>query len=346
LDTKKRIVSKGKLRMSARNVKVFRPLTVALFFAAVSLHTFSSCTASKPEAGPEEAAAKLSPEDKQKLEDYKAEVEIGRNMAGRLLQFYGTYGDEGAIAYVNQVGNYVASYGDYPDRKYMFAILDTEAVNAFACPGGYILVTMGTLRGAKTEAELAAILGHESAHVGKQHMFNTLKAMEQREMEKIEKENDKKGKVKVPYEAKVRERPKPESKSELASLIIKMSGAGGGAAFSILQAAKAGMSVMMEKGLDKKLEFEADHEGVKYAIRAGYDPKAMNDFLGRLEKKKKSLNMKVLSKTHPSIKERKKHIDELLAEMKASEIIGADGKERFQEFAKNLPEAKEPKEKK
>ena len=141
----------------------------------------------------------------------------------------------------------------------------------------------------------------------------------------------------------MRERPKPESKSELASLLIKMSGAGGGAAFSVLQAAKAGMSVILEKGLDRQLEYEADHEGVKYAVRAGYDPRALIDFLDRLEKKKKSANMKVLSKTHPSIKARKKRIELLLTEMKASEIIGADGKQRFQEFAKNLPDVKEKK---
>jgi predicted Zn-dependent protease len=311
---------------------------LAALLASFSLQILVSCNSSKPVMA-EAGAVQLAPEDQKKLEDYKAEVEIGRNMAGRLLQYYGTYGDEGAISYVNQVGNYVASYGDYPDRKYMFAILDTDAVNAFACPGGYILITMGTLRAVNNEAELAAILGHETAHVGKQHMFNTLKALEQRELDKIEKENDKKGKVKVPYEAKVRERPKPQSKSELASLIVKIS-SGGGAAFSVLQAAKAGMSVMMEKGLDQKLEYEADHEGVKYAIRAGYDPKAMNEFLGRLESKKNVKNMKVISKTHPSISDRKKHIEELLTEMKANEIIGADGKDRFQQFSKNLPSPK------
>ncbi len=324
-------------------IKFRRGLFLIPALATLAFIAFlSSCAASKQEVS-DAAIAKLSPEDQQRLEDYKSEVEIGRNMAGRLLQFYGSYGDEGAIAYINQVGNYVASYSDYPDRKYMFAVLNTESVNAFACPGGYILVTMGTLRSAKTEAELAAILGHEAAHVGKQHMFNTLKVMEKKELDKVEKENDKKAKASVPYEVKVRERPKAESKSELASFIVKVKGASSGAAFSILQAAKAGMAVMMEKGLDKQLEYEADHEGVKYAIRAGYDPKAMIDFLDRLEKRKKALNMKVLAKTHPSLLDRKSRIEELLTEMKANEIVGADGKERFQLIAKNLPAVKDQK---
>jgi predicted Zn-dependent protease len=299
----------------------------------------SSCTSSE-RTDKEKLEAQLSPAEKQKLADYKAEVEIGRNMAGRLLQYYGTFGDENLIGYVNQVVNYVASYGDYPDRKYMVAIIDSDMVNAFACPGGYILISLGALRAARDEAELAAILGHESAHVGKQHMFNTLKAMKERELEKNASNADKKKSVSVFFESKVRERPKPKSKSELASLLTRYAGSAAGAGFSILKAAKAGMSVMLEKGLDKKLEFEADHEGVKYAIRAGYEPKAMLHFLRRLQKKKKKLNMKVLSKTHPKISARKSRIKKLLKEMKASEIIGARGKARFVKYTKVIPAPK------
>jgi len=301
-----------------------------------------SCTTAKKAEDGEEMVAKLTAEEKQQVEDYKAEVEIGRNMAGRLLQYYGTFGDQDLIGYINQVANYVASYGDYPDRKYMVAILDSDVVNAFACPGGYILVTLGTLRAAKNEAELAAVLGHETAHIGKQHMFNTLKAMKERELEKSAKENEKKknSKTGLPYSVKVRQRPKPKSKSELASLIARYAGGAGGAGFSILQAAKAGMSVILEKGLDKKLEYEADHEGVKYAIRAGYEPKAMLKFLRRLQKKKKNLNMKVLSKTHPKMSERKKRIKALLKEMRASEIIGASGKARYEKYRSVIPAPK------
>ncbi|MEZ4742055.1 MAG: M48 family metallopeptidase [Bdellovibrionota bacterium] len=262
-------------------------------------------------------------------------------MAGRLLQYYGSFGNQEMIGYINQVASYVASYGDYPERKYMIAVLDSDVVNAFACPGGYILVTLGTLRAAVDEAELAMILGHEVAHVGKQHMFNTLKAMKERELEKEANESDKKKKKSKAYiETTVRERPKPESKSELATLITRYAGGATNAGFGILQAAKAGMSVIMEKGLDKKLEFEADHEGVKYAIRAGYEPRALLKFLKRLQKKKKNLDMKVLSKTHPKISERRKRISGLLKEMKASEIVGASGKDRFMKHKDLLPEPK------
>ena len=67
----------------------------------------------------------------------------------------------------------------------MFDILNTEEINAFACPGGYILISKGALRHAENEAELAHVLAHEVAHVGKKHMYDTLKSMTPEEMEKL-----------------------------------------------------------------------------------------------------------------------------------------------------------------
>lgn len=269
----------------------------------------------------------LSKAETEKLEMYKAEVELGRNMAGRLLEYYGTNADEALLGYVNQVGNYVAGYSDYPERRYMFAILESPAVNAFACPGGYILVTLGTINMAQNEAELASILGHEIAHVGKQHMFKTLISMSDKDRD----EAAAKTKGKPDDHLAVRERPSAEN-STAGSLVARY--LAGGAGLSILQAAKAGMNVILEKGLDKKYEFEADYEGTRYAIRAGYDPQAMNHFLNRLqkEKEKKHVNMEVLDKTHPKNSERMAHIDGLLKEMKAQEIVGAQGSERFQKY--------------
>ena len=228
---------------------------------------------------------KLSSAEQAKLDRYKTEVELGRNMAGRLLQFYGSYGDSDLMGYVNQVGNYVASYSDFTDRRYMFGILETEVINAFACPGGYILVTVGTIRNARTEAELAMILGHEVAHVGKQHMFKTLLEMGDKERDKAAEEVEKKSTQ--PYSTLVRRRPDPAETNELAELFARYIASSMGSAFGLLKAAKAGMNVILEKGLDKKYEFEADREGVQYAIRAGYQPNAMLSFLKRLDSQKK-----------------------------------------------------------
>ena len=93
----------------------------------------------------EDIVSNLSEEDQSKVQEYAAEVEVGRNMAGRLLQYFGTVEEASVVKYMNQVGRYVASYSDFPDRRYMFNIIDTEEINAFACPGGYILVTIRCL---------------------------------------------------------------------------------------------------------------------------------------------------------------------------------------------------------
>lgn len=315
--------------------RVITAMYLAFLTALTVVVTTVACQS--PSTKPTEAETKLSPAEQKLFDDYKAEIEIGRSMAGRLMSFYGTYGDKKMIGYVNQVGNYVAGYGDYPERRYMFAILNSDAVNAFACPGGYILVTLGTLRRAKNEAELGAILGHEVTHVGKQHMLNTLKDMNDDQLQKTAAEGDKS--KDLPESIRIRQRPKPEQSSANAAL-TKFLKSTSGAGLGVLQAAKAGMSLIMEKGLSPKLEYEADQEGVKYAIRAGYDPRGLHAFLDRLEKEKKAkheLGKSVLEKTHPSLEDRKTKIASLLKEMNANEIVGALGKKRFEEYQATLP---------
>lgn len=321
--------------MSSRsNFLYWGRMSIGLVFLSA---VFSGCSSSKENSkGPELSRNELSKAEQDQVDEYKAEVEIGRNMAGRLLQYYGVVNNTPLINYVNKVGNYVSTYSDFPDRRYMFQIIDSDEVNAFACPGGYILVTSGTLRLAKNEAELASILGHEVAHVGLKHMFNTLKTMDEKEMNKASKEVSESKQKDVAVD--VRKRPEAEE-SAFGSLVARYL-AGGGAGLSIVKAASAGMNVILTKGLDKKLEYEADHEGVKYAVNAGYAPFAMPAFLGRLEKNKKKLHTKTLEKTHPSAKDRIKRIATLLEQMNAAKIAGAYGTSRYLENKVSLPKPK------
>jgi len=307
----------------------FYPWRAAIVLAFCGLGL--SCT--KAEQPTEPVGPKLTEEQQKALNDYRQEIEVGRNMAGRLLGYYGVIEDERVVGYVNQVGTYVASYSDAPERRYMFAILKHESVNAFACPGGYILITMGALRQAKNEAELASVLGHEVAHVGKRHMYDALKKMNEKELEDA-------AKVKVangPMQEALafRERPAAEVSATGSRIAEYLTGKTAGT-LNILAAAQAGMNLMTGKGLDKTLEFEADQEGVRYAIRAGYEPKAMLVYLKRLESKSEK-KVKNLEKTHPSMADRNKRIVDVLKSMNADEIVGASGEERFNKVKKFFP---------
>jgi len=306
----------------------------------LSVVIFSCTTSGKKKLSPVEQ------EQQNKIDEYRAELEVGRNMAGRLLQFYGTQENIPLLEYVNRVGAYVAGYSDYPDRKYMFEIIDSEMVNAFACPGGYILVTVGSLRHARNEAELAGVLAHEIAHVGHKHMFDKLRGMSKEEMDAANEIADRE--LKDNPVLKSRKRPEPEE-SGFGELVAKYMSAGGG--LSILKAAGAGMAVMLDQGLGAEKEYEADGYGVKTSVSAGYDPESFNEFLCRLKNKSSRGNCKrslkkvkaskdpktILAKTHPAIEDRIANIDKVLKEMNAKEIVGAKGARRFRKYRRGLP---------
>jgi predicted Zn-dependent protease len=97
------------------------------------------------------------------------EVEIGRKMHPQILQEYGRYADEELQAYVNDVGQRIAAKSHRPDLQYTFTVLDGEEVNAFALPGGYVYITRGIMAYLNSEAELAAVLGHEVGHITARH---------------------------------------------------------------------------------------------------------------------------------------------------------------------------------
>ncbi len=286
----------------------------------------------------------LTAEQKNQLEEAQSEMDIGRNMAGRILRLYGTHGDEGLTQYVNEVGVLVSRSSDFSDRRYMFEIYKSDSVNAFACPGGYILISLGAIKLAKSEAELAHILGHEITHVGKKHM---LKALQKMNKEELDRAAAKDTEQETPETVLIRKRPEPEESLTGATLARYLTGNSAG--FNVIKAAKAGMALMLEKGLGAELEFDADREGTRYAIQAGYHPKALMNFLCRIETSRgrpksyclsggevEQKPLTVLDKTHPKVPDRIVQIQGVLATLKADEIVGAYGKKRFKEAKKRL----------
>lgn len=271
---------------------------------------------------------KLSGAQEALLKERKSETELGRSMAGRILQFYGTYKDEKLLDYIYQVGLHVAKYSGAKDREFRFEVLDTEDINAFACPGAYIFVTKGLVQLLQNEAELAAVLGHEIAHVNKRHLYNTILAKQHSHNAGKRQSLD--------STAGVRQRPSHQETYRSSELIARYLSGATATGMSLLVAAKQGMELMLETGLDKKLEFEADAVGIRYAIRAGYEPFALRNFLSRLAKHKQDKHMKILSRTHPRPRLRNEKLNVELSGLNANDIVGARGKVRFAQMTRGI----------
>src|SRR5215471_1910359 len=107
--------------------------------------------------------------------DEKEERQLGENVSERLRQRFGVVQDRELTKYVSLVGTVVAQQSSRPALDWKFIVLDTDGVNAYAAPGGFVHITRGLLGLIKNEAELAGVLGHEVTHIANKH---TVKAIE------------------------------------------------------------------------------------------------------------------------------------------------------------------------
>lgn len=137
-------------------------LARAACLAAVSMAavaTFSGC-ASNPVTGRPDLV----------FSSEKSEIEKAKQVHPLMLQqFGGPYEDIQLQQYVNEVGQRTAKAGQRPELQYYFTVLDSEDINAFTTGGGYVYITRGIMNYLNSEAELAAVLGHEIGHVNARH---------------------------------------------------------------------------------------------------------------------------------------------------------------------------------
>jgi predicted Zn-dependent protease len=105
------------------------------------------------------------------------EYYIGRAVAANILSRYPLLDNSSVTDYVNKVGLTVAAVSERPYTYggYHFAVLNTDATNAFACPGGIVFITKGLLELTKNEDELAGVLAHEVAHVAHNDGISAIK---------------------------------------------------------------------------------------------------------------------------------------------------------------------------
>src|SRR5687767_7182001 len=102
------------------------------------------------------------------------EKQLGAEVSERIRARYGVVQNQAVHRYISLVGTILAQGSTRPNLPWTFVVLDTDGVNAFAAPGGYVHITRGALALIKNEAELAGVLGHEIIHVTEKHTVRAI----------------------------------------------------------------------------------------------------------------------------------------------------------------------------
>jgi len=191
------------------------------------------------------------------------EIAVGRNVIGTILGAAPLVNDAQLQQYVNKVGRWVASQSERADLPWHFGVIDSNDVNAFAAPGGYVLITKGLYLRLTSEAQLAGVLGHEIAHVVQKHH---LKVMQKQAL-------------------------LDAGTSFLKDKISKN---------KLTQRAVSTGAEISARNLDKSAEFEADSMGTVLAARAGYEAYGLAEVLQDMETiNNNDGSVALLFQTHP-----------------------------------------------
>ncbi|MGQ0662274.1 MAG: M48 family metalloprotease [Pseudomonadota bacterium] len=215
-------------------------MTLRAWFAACLLSpaglALSGCT-TNPATGTQSFTAFMSPQE---------EIRVGREEHPKILrEFGGEVHDPAIRRYVSEIGGSLARHSELPGLPFTFTVLNSDIVNAFALPGGYVYVTRGLLALASSEAELAGVLGHEIGHITARHTAQRYSA------------------------------------ALAANLAVGILGAVTGS--NLWGQVGQTVAELALAGYSREQEFEADTLGVRYLARGHYDTGAMSAFLAKLE---------------------------------------------------------------
>ena len=175
----------------------------------------------------------------------KAQIKLGREQHQKVLAEMGAYDDDAVQGYVTELGHKLALKSDWPKLEWTFTVVDTDDVNAFALPGGFVYISRGILPYLNSEAELAAVLGHEIGHVTAHHGA------------------------------------KRQTRGTLANLGAAAATILTGQPIVGDLANVAGAAWV--SGYGREQELEADRLGAEILARTGYDPQAMTRVIGSLK---------------------------------------------------------------
>ena len=223
-------------------------------------------------------AAKAVPKSEDELA--AEELALGPEIAGRVLGARPLWNDAGAQQRVNRIGRWVASQTSRPELPWAFGVIDTPEINAFAAPGGYVLMTRGLYELLASDAEVAAALGHEISHCVQRDHYNVIRQQELA----------------------------TAGKDAASSRIDAGTGSVAGN-YARQYVEKYGATVMLST-LDREAEFRSDEAAEIYLARAGMNPLALYAVLQKMAALGvQSASLVQLAKTHPAFDARLDRID-------------------------------------
>jgi hypothetical protein len=226
--------------------------------------------------GSASSAADAMPKSEQEKVD--EEIAMGPQIAGRVLSVMPIWENPEAQRRVNTIGRWVALQTPRDDLPWTFAVVDSPEMNAFAAPGGYIIVTRGLYEVLQSDDEVAAVLGHEISHVvARDHYYVIMKQA---------------------------------ATSVVTGIAIDKATAHAGVAGQFANYfAKQGATVLLTV-FDKDVEYRSDGASLIYTARAGYNPLAMYAVLQKLSAVSDGGRTSNLYKTHPSASARLDRLDQ------------------------------------
>ncbi len=206
------------------------------------------------------------------VSDVEEEIRFGREVAARVIARYGLYEDPQLMKYINLVGHSISLMTNRPELKFHFAILNTDEINAYAAPGGYVFITRGALFKMQDEAELAGVIAHEMGHIVGKHVVKELNIM-------------------------------GADESATVGLAALLGGSSQAARTAFSQAVDQTLDMLFKDGYKRADETESDRNAALFCALSGYDPQGLVRYFERLDKIK-GKHTKILDKTHPSFSKR------------------------------------------
>jgi predicted Zn-dependent protease len=233
--------------------------------------------------------------------DVEAEISFGREVAARVLGRFPLQQDAELTRYLNLIGTALAAHSSRSDLNFRFALLDSDSVNAYSAPGGYVFITRGALMLAQDEAELAGVIAHEIAHISERHIVKALKI-------------------------------RAADSGGSAGLGRLLSGSSDTARIAFGQAVDQAVAILFESGYSQQDELESDQVGTLLLAHSGYDPLALRRYLERAQALEQS--SAALNTTHPPSRQRLRTLERVIEEEHLQELTLVRNSTRFKRYVK------------